>query len=78
MTEIECISMTIIDEDFLKKWESPEKKVMLRGTVPRDIAEFVEEKAINEFGLDKAARGKMLTKLIMIAKDCLEKEQSTK
>jgi hypothetical protein len=67
--------MTVTQENFLTKWNTKEKKVMLRGTVPPDIAKFVEKMAIEEFGLDQAARGKTLTKLIMIAQDCIEKEK---
>lgn len=76
MTEVELLNMTVSEEEFLETWNTREKKVMLRGTVPKEIAKFVEEKALEEFGLDQAARGKMLTKLLMIAKDCLEKEES--
>jgi hypothetical protein len=75
MSEGNCLVMTVTQEDFQAKWDTKEKKVMLRGTVPPDIAKYVEQMAIDEFGLDQAARGKTLTKLIMVAMDCLEKEK---
>lgn len=78
MSESNCLDMTVTQEDFQAKWDTKEKKVMLRGTVPPDIAKSVEKMAIDEFGLDQAARGKTLTKLIMIALDCLEKKESNK
>jgi hypothetical protein len=77
MIESDCLTMTVTQEDFQEKWETKEKKVMLRGSVPPDIANFVAKIALTEFGLDQAARGKALTKLIMIAKDCLEKQELT-
>lgn len=75
MLENNLLTMTVSDEDFQKEWDTKEKKVMLRGTVPPKIAKFVEKMAIDEFGLDQAARGKTLTKLIMIAQDCIENSE---
>lgn len=73
MIETEFLTMTITQEDFQEKWNTKEK-VLIRGTVPKDIAKAFEDMAIKEFGLDQAARGKTLTKLLMIAFESLENQ----
>ncbi len=62
------------EENFETRWKN-KKKVMLSGMVPEDILNFVEQEAIKEFGIKKGARGMALTKLLEIARDCLEKQE---
>lgn len=73
MIEMNCLTMAITKEDLEKKYDTKNKK-LLRVTVPADIAEFVEQLAIDEFRVDHASRGKAITMLIMIAQEALKKE----
>ncbi len=63
------------EESFETRWKHS-KKVMLSGMVPEDIWNFVEREAIKDFGIKKGARGMTLTKLLEIARDCLEKQEA--
>lgn len=61
-------------EKLEKEWNEAEK-VLIRGTVTEDAAEFLEEMAFKDFGMmKKGAIGMELTKLLRIARDCLEKQ----
>lgn len=61
------------EENFEIQWKNS-KKVMLSGMVPQDILDFVEKEAIKDFGIKKGSRGMALTKLLEIARDCIEKQ----
>lgn len=64
----------------LRKFESEwlkAKKILVRGSVPPDVAEFLEKKAFEDFGMmKKGAIGMELTKLLRIAKECVEKGEA--
>ncbi len=52
-------------------------KVLIRGTVTPDVAEFLEKMAFEDFGMmKKGAIGMELTKLLRIAKERIEKRES--
>ena len=59
---------------FETEWNDAEK-ILLRGKVTKEAFDFLEETAFHDFGMmKKGAVGMELTKLILIAKECLEKE----
>lgn len=59
-----------------KEWLEADK-VLIRGTVTPDVAEFLEKRAFEDFGMmKKGAIGLELTKLLRVAKNSLEKEES--
>lgn len=61
-----------------KEWLQADK-ILIRGTVTPDVAEFLEKMAFKDFGMmKKGAIGMELTKLLRIAKDSIEKEESKK
>lgn len=48
----------------------------MRGSVPPDVAEFLENKAFEDFGMmKKGAIGMELTKLLRVARECVEKRE---
>lgn len=58
-----------------KNWQKAER-VMVRGTITKEAAEFLENEAFKDFGMmKKGAIGMELTKLILIARDYLEKQK---
>jgi len=55
-----------------KEWLEADK-VLIRGTVTPDVAEFLEKRAFDDFGMmKKGAIGLELTKLLRVAKECIE------
>lgn len=62
-------------KQFEKDWSKAER-VMVRGMITKEAAEFLENEAFKDFGMmKKGAIGMELTKLILSAKDCLEKQK---
>jgi thermostable 8-oxoguanine DNA glycosylase len=62
-------------KEFEKKWTVSER-IMVRGMITKEAAEFLENEAFKDFGMmKKGAIGMELTKLILIARDCLEKQE---
>lgn len=58
-----------------KEWMEA-NKVLIRGTVTPDVAKFLEKMAFEDFGMmKKGAIGMELTKLLRIAKECVEKQE---
>lgn len=58
-----------------KKWSEAER-IMVRGMVTEEAAEFLENEAFKDFGMmKKGAIGMELTKLILIARDCIKKQE---
>ncbi|MCZ3365444.1 MULTISPECIES: hypothetical protein [Methanobacterium] len=58
-----------------KKWSEAER-IMVRGMVTKEAAEFLENEAFKDFGMmKKGAIGMELTKLILIARDCIKKQE---
>ncbi len=58
-----------------KEWLEADK-ILIRGTVTPDVAEFLEKRAFDDFGMmKKGAIGLELTKLLRVAKECIEKKE---
>ncbi|OEC86267.1 MULTISPECIES: hypothetical protein [Methanobacterium] len=58
-----------------KNWSESER-IMVRGMVTKEAAEFLENEAFKDFGMmKKGAIGMELTKLILIARDCIKKQE---
>lgn len=61
--------------EFENNWNNAEK-VLIRGKVTKEASDFLEEQAFKDFGMmKKGAIGMELTKLLLYAKECLEKEE---
>ena len=59
-------------------WNAEENKILVRATVTKEASDFLESMAFNDFGMmKKGALGMELTKLILVAKDCLEKQEKS-
>lgn len=67
-------NMAIYDnlEKFEKEWNKSEK-MMIRAKIMPAAAKFLEDEAFNDFRMKKGAVGMELTKLLLIARDCLKK-----
>lgn len=65
------------DTEFMKRWkEIPAKeKEYVRATITPEAAEFINKTAFEDFGMHNASVGMAISKLILIAKDCLEKKE---
>ena len=62
-------------KQFEKDWARSEK-IMVRGMVTPEAAEFLENEAFKDFGMmKKGAIGMELTKLILIARDCTKNKE---
>jgi thermostable 8-oxoguanine DNA glycosylase len=62
-------------KEFEKKWTVSER-IMVRGMITKEAADFLENEAFKDFGMmKKGAIGMELTKLILIARDCKEKQE---
>lgn len=68
------------DIDFMTKWKQlpKEDKEYVRATITAEAAEYLNKKAFEDFGMDNRAVGMALSKLILIARDCLEKQGQSK
>lgn len=56
-------------------WNASEK-VLVRAMVTREAADFLEEMAFKDFGMmKKGAVGLELTRLLLVAKTCLENRE---
>lgn len=64
------------DTEFMAKWKNipKEQKEYVRATITSEAAEYLNEKAFKEFGMHNAAVGMALSKLILKAKECEEKQ----
>lgn len=52
------------------------KKILVRGMVSEEAARFLEDEAFADFGMmKKGALGMELTKLLLIAKECIERQR---
>lgn len=65
------------DEVFMKQWKEldKEEKEYIRATITLKAAEFINKTAFEDFGMHNASVGMAISKLVMIAKDCLEKQE---
>jgi hypothetical protein len=63
------------NENLEAKWSNDKYKISICGLVTREASEFLEIQAFNDFGnMKKSAIGLELTKLILKAKECMEKK----
>ena len=57
-------------------WNKDPEKVLIRGKVTKEASDFLQEEAFKDFGmLKKGAVGMELTKLILIAKNTIERQK---
>jgi len=68
------VNMTLENEEFLEKWKAEDDKIQKRVSLTSEALNFINQCAFEDFGLTQSAFSKEVTKLILIAKDCLEKE----
>lgn len=69
-----------IDKKFMKKWKgtSRENKELIMATLLKEAMIFLHRKAFEDFGIHQASISMELSKLILIARDCLEKQKKKK
>lgn len=65
------------DPEFMEQWKKTpkEEKEYIRATLLSEAAEYLNRKAFEDFGMHQAAVSMEVSKLILIAKDCLEKKE---
>ena len=65
------------DKEFMEKWKRTpkENKEYIRATILDEAAEFLNKQAFEDFGMQQGSVSMELSKLILIAKDCLEKQK---
>ena len=68
------VIMTPDNIKFMEKWDS-QKKEQKRVSVIEEILPFVNQRAFEDFGLEPSAFSKEVCKLLLIAKDCIEKQE---
>ena len=69
--------MAEIDEKFLARWKDS-KKEQKRVTLMEEALDFANERAFKDFGMGQSSVSMEISKLVLIAKDCLEKQESNK
>ncbi len=67
--------MTELNDIFQEKWKNS-KREQKRVTLMEEALEFVNEQAYKDFGMGQSSFSMEVSKLILIAKECLEKENS--
>lgn len=62
--------------EFEVAWNADPNKVLIRGMITQEAADFLESEAFKDFGMmKKGAIGMELTKLLLIAKECIENKK---
>jgi uncharacterized coiled-coil protein SlyX len=69
------VVMTELNDIFQEKWKNS-KREQKRVTLMEEALEFVNEQAYKDFGMGQSSFSMEVSKLILIAKECLEKENS--
>lgn len=77
MSMVLNVNMTIENDEFLNKWKNSGKE-QKRVSMLQEALDFVNQKAFDDFGITQSSFSMEVSKLILIAKDCLEKEKSNK
>ena len=67
------VIMTPENLKFMEKWDS-QKKEQKRVSIIEEVIPFINDRAYKDFGLEPSAFSKEVSKLILIAKECLEKQ----
>lgn len=75
MTETLLLSM--VDNNDVERIWKESNKTQIRVSIPSNLAEFIDDKASDDWKIDKAARAKEVTKLILIAKEKIDEEKSS-
>lgn len=68
------VIMTEINDAFIEKWKSS-KREQKRVTIMEEALNFAEKRAFEDFGIGQSSLSMEVSKLILIAKDCLEKQE---
>ena len=68
------VIMTTNNEDFMEQWKA-QTKTQKRVSLINEALDFVNTQAYKDFGLEQSAFSKEVSKLILIAKDCLKNEK---
>jgi hypothetical protein len=77
MTKNTFSPMVISNEKAEEMYLNSEKQ-MLRRQLPKELMKYIGDKAYEDFGsMDRTAVGKELTKLILVAKDVIEKDRES-
>lgn len=65
------------DTVFMETFRSipKDEKEYIRATITKEAAEFIKKTAFEDFDMHNASVGMAISKLVLIAKDCLEKEK---
>ncbi len=65
------------DIAFMEEWKNipKEEKVFVRATILKEAADFIEDKAYKDFGINNKAMGMEISKLILSIKNS-EKQNS--
>jgi len=74
MSMVLCVNMTPENEEFLEKWNKSEKE-QKRVSLMKEALDFANNKAFEDFGMTQSSFSKEVSKLILIAKECLEKDE---
>jgi hypothetical protein len=69
------VIMTQLNEEFLGKWNNS-KREQKRVTLMQEALEFANEQAFKDFGMGQSSFSMEVSKLILIAKDCIENKES--
>ena len=76
ITNVIMPKKTIEITELENKWNEDSNKVLVRGKVTKEASDFLEQEAFKDFGMmKKGAIGLELTKLILIAKETIERQQ---
>lgn len=68
------VNMTPENKKFLEKWDN-EEKIQKRVSLTKESLEFINQQAFEDFGLSQSSFSKEVSKLILIAKECIEKKE---
>lgn len=74
MLKRQIVDMEIEDKKFKEKWQKDKEKEHIRVTIFSKAAEFVGTRAYNDFGLGQSSISLEISKLILIAQNCIENE----
>jgi hypothetical protein len=73
MYNMQFFNMDPENAKLKKKWKKDEEKEHIRVTLLKEAADFAMDRA-PEFGVGQSILSLEISKLILIAKDCLEKQ----
>ena len=74
MSKVLTVIMTELNDKFLEKWKASNRE-QKRVTLTDEALEFINEQAYKDFGIGQSSFSMEVTKLILVAKDCLENKK---